>query len=294
MENKNFYSKVLLFGEYGIISNSNALSIPFKEFFGSLKKCTKLNQDQKKSNDKLIELYRFISDNNIINDVIDIQGLKNDLELGLHFDSNIPVASGLGSSGALVASIFHKYLRTDINNLQIEDIKNLLSIIESKFHGKSSGLDPLVSFYNKSILLSNQKIKLLDDIDYGDCMIYLVDSKINASTKDMIEIFNKKMNNNDFSNFLNNVFINKTNVCIDNLLNNSSSFQDSIKELSEITFKNFQEMIPNQIKEKWEYGLKTNSYFMKLCGSGGGGFFTVFDFESQVSSDSTNFKSLQI
>ena len=67
-----------------------------------------------------------------------------------------------------------------------------------------------------------------------------------------------------------------------------------VKELSEITFKNFQEMIPNQIKEKWEYGLKTNSYFMKLCGSGGGGFFTVFDFKSQVSSDFTNFKSFQI
>ena len=53
-------------------------------------------------------------------------------------------------------------------------------------------------------------------------------------------------------------------------------------------------MIPNQIKEKWEYGLNTNSYFMKLCGSGGGGFFTVFDFQSQVSSKFSDFKSFQI
>ena len=174
------------------------------------------------------------------------------------------------------------------------EIKNLLSIIESKFHGKSSGLDPLVSFYSKPILLSNQKIKLLDDIDYRDYRIYLIDSNINASTKKMIEIFNKKMNDTDFYTFFNNDFISKTNVCIDNLLNNSSSFQDSIKELSEITFNNFQEMIPNQIKEKWEYGLNTNSYFMKLCGSGGGGFFTVFDFQNQESSKFTDFKSFQI
>ena len=294
MENKNFYSKVLLFGEYGIISNSNALSIPFKEFYGFLNKSTKLNQDQKHSNDKLIDLYHFISNNNNINNAIDLHDLKKDLESGLHFDSNIPIASGVGSSGALVASIFHQYLRTDINNLELEDIKHLLSIIESKFHGKSSGLDPLVSFYNKSILLSNQKIKLLDDIDYRECTIYLIDSNINASTKKMIEIFNKKMNENDFSKFFNNVFIRKTNVCIDNLLNYSSSFQDSIKELSKITFNNFQEMIPNQIKEKWEYGLNTNSYFMKLCGSGGGGFFTVFDFQGQVSSKFADFKSFQI
>ena len=52
MERKNFYSKVLLFGEYGIISNSNALSVPFKEFYGFLNKSTKLNQDQKHSNDE--------------------------------------------------------------------------------------------------------------------------------------------------------------------------------------------------------------------------------------------------
>ena len=86
MENKNFYSKVLLFGEYGIISNSNALSIPFKEFYGFLKKSTILNQEQKDSNDKLIELYNYISDNNIINAVIDIQSLKNDVELGFQDD----------------------------------------------------------------------------------------------------------------------------------------------------------------------------------------------------------------
>ena len=110
----------------------------------------------------------------------------------------------------------------------------------------------------------------------------------------MIEIFNKKMNDTDFYTFFNNDFISKTNVCIDNLLNNSSSFQDSIKELSEITFNNFQEIIPSQIKEKWEYGLNTNSYFMKLCGSGGGGFFTVFNFEDQLSSNLSEFKSFQV
>ena len=81
MERKNFYSKVLLFGEYGIISNSNALSVPFKEFYGFLNKSTKLNQDQKHSNDELIELYHFIYENSTINDVVDIQNLKKDLEL---------------------------------------------------------------------------------------------------------------------------------------------------------------------------------------------------------------------
>ena len=153
MERKNFYSKILLFGEYGIISNSNALSVPFKEFHGFLNKSKKLNQDQKNSNLKLIELYHFICDKSIIVDVIDINNLKKDTEQGLYFESNIPIQSGVGSSGALVASIFHKYSRLDVKNLDTMEIKNILSIIESKFQGKSSGLDPLVAFYSKPILL---------------------------------------------------------------------------------------------------------------------------------------------
>ena len=36
MDIKKFYSKVLLFGEYGVLSNSNALSIPFEKFYGYL------------------------------------------------------------------------------------------------------------------------------------------------------------------------------------------------------------------------------------------------------------------
>ena len=40
---------------------------------------------------------------------------------------------------------------------------DLTSIIESKFHGNSSGFDPLVSFFNKPIMLSAGNIKLLNN-----------------------------------------------------------------------------------------------------------------------------------
>ena len=44
MDNKKFYSIVLLFGEYGVLSNSNALSIPFEKFYGYLNKSDFLNK----------------------------------------------------------------------------------------------------------------------------------------------------------------------------------------------------------------------------------------------------------
>ena len=109
-----------------------------------------------------------------------------------------------------------------------------------------------------------------------------------------VELFNNKMNDKDFSNFFNKSYINKTNECIANLLNSSNYYRDSIKKLSEITYKNMNEMIPDSLKEIWNEGLKSDSFYMKLCGSGGGGFFLVFDFENEVKDKLDKFKLFEV
>jgi len=293
MDNKKFYSKILLFGEYGVISNSNALSIPFEKFYGYLNKSDFLNNEEKISNSNILELYEFITDTEI-KEIIDLNFLKNDLDKGLHFVSSIPIGSGLGSSGALVASVFDSYYKKDIVNLNLEEIKNLLSIIESKFHGKSSGLDPSVSLFNSPIFYSNKQIKLIDKIHHKNFKVYIMDSKVNSSTKKMIEVFHNKMNESEFRNFFDNKYITNTNKCIEHLLNSSDLFRGSLKKLSVNTFNNFKEMIPNQLIDIWEDGFKSDSYYMKLCGSGGGGFFLVFDFNDQINSSFSDFKLFQI
>ena len=169
-----------------------------------------------------------------------------------------------------------------------------MSIIESKFHGNSSGFDPLVSFFNKPILLSEGNIKLLDDLKFPNFKIYLVDSKISSSTSEMIELFNQKQNQKDFLSVFNESFIKLTNECIYNLMYNSDYFRDSIKNLSETTFKNMNEMIPESLNEIWQEGLKSNKYYMKLCGSGGGGFFLAFDFENILKDNLSSFKFIEV
>ncbi len=47
---KKFFSKILLFGEYGIIKNSKAIVIPYKKYCGSLKFSSKLDNVQKDKN----------------------------------------------------------------------------------------------------------------------------------------------------------------------------------------------------------------------------------------------------
>ena len=74
-----------------------------------------------------------------------------------------------------------------------------------------------------------------------------MDSKINSSTKKMIEVFQSKMNESEFRYFFDNKYIINTNECIEYLLNGSDLFRESLKQLSESTLNNFKEMIPNQL-----------------------------------------------
>ena len=55
----------------------------------------------------------------------------------------------------------------------------------------------------------------------------------------------------------------------------------NIKSLSTLVLQNFQPMIPDSFHDIWLQGIESNEYYLKLCGSGGGGFMLGFtrDFE---------------
>ena len=80
----------------------------------------------------------------------------------MFFDSSIPQGYGVGSSGALVAAVYDKYAFgkiTVLENLTKEKLlhlKAVFSLMESFFHGKSSGLDPLNSYLSLPILINSK------------------------------------------------------------------------------------------------------------------------------------------
>ena len=133
MNNKKFFSKVLLFGEYGIIKNSKALVIPYKKYYGSLKFSIKLDNVQKASNINLKQLSNHIKNNEFVSNKINTLKLDSDIENGLYFESTIPESYGLGSSGAVVAAIYESYKQEVGVHLEINDLKLILSNIESFF-----------------------------------------------------------------------------------------------------------------------------------------------------------------
>ncbi|MBT5012641.1 MAG: mevalonate kinase, partial [Flavobacteriaceae bacterium] len=223
-----FYSKILLFGEYGIIKNSKGLSIPYNFFKGGFKLGDLNNQEVKKSNNNLRLFKDFISklDNTIV--AFDLNKMDNDLNMGMYFDSTIPQGYGVGSSGALVAAIYDRYAQnkiTVLENLTKEKIlvlKHVFSEMESYFHGKSSGLDPLNSYLSLPILMhSKNKVEttwIPSQFYNGKGAVFLLDSGESSNTAPMVEIFFESMKNKEYSKIIKEDFINTTDNCVDDFL----------------------------------------------------------------------------
>ncbi|HLA57079.1 MAG TPA: hypothetical protein VK623_13320 [Flavobacterium sp.] len=287
MKGPLFYSKILLFGEYGIIKDSKGLSIPYNFYKGALKVDANPSQEAIKSNASLKRFVSYLE--NIDQELVtfDLQALKNDTDAGMYFDSSIPQGYGVGSSGALVAAIYDKYAQqkiTVLENLTREKLlklKNIFAQMESFFHGKSSGLDPLNSYLSIPILINSK-----DNIEAtgiptqsanGKGAVFLLDSGIVGETAPMVNIFMENLKDQGFRAMLKNEFVKYTDACVENFLGGDlKSLFSNTKKLSKVVLNNFKPMIPEQFHNIWQKGIDTNDYYLKLCGSGGGGYILGF------------------
>ena len=281
MKGPLFYAKILLFGEYGIIKDSKGLAIPFNAYKGALKKKNILTKEAKKSNQNLNKFYLYLASLNTDIVVFNLSALKTDIAEGMYFDSSIPQGYGVGSSGALVAYIYDKYVSdkiTVLGNLTRDtllSLKEIFSLMESFFHGKSSGLDPLNSYLSLPLLI-NSKTNIepagIPSQKQGKGAVFLLDSEQIGETEPMVTIFMDKMKNEGFRKVIGEDFAITTDACIEDFLQgNINSLFSNVKSLSKLVLKNFKPMIPDRFHKVWEKGIVTNEYYSKLCGSGGGG-----------------------
>ena len=285
-----FYSKILLFGEYGIIKDSKGLSIPYNFYKGALKIDADKTATTRKSNENLKGFAKYLE--GIQEDQpdlvhFDLKKLYQDIDKGLYFDSSIPQGYGVGSSGALVAAVYDKYADdkiTVLENLTREKLlrlKEIFSAMESFFHGKSSGLDPLNSYLSLPILINSK-----DNIEpagipsqtmEGSGAVFLLDSGSTGETAPMVQIFMENMKQEGFRQMLKNQFVKHTDACVEDFLKGDvKSLFGNIKQLSKVVLENFKPMIPKEFHTLWKKGIDTNAYYLKLCGSGGGGYMLGF------------------
>jgi mevalonate kinase len=152
--------------------------------------------------------------------------------------------------------------------------------MESYFHGTSSGLDPLNSYLSIPILI-NSKTDLeatgIPSQKEGKGAVFLMDSEQVGETAPMVELFMEKMKNEGFRKMISEEFATQTDACIHDFLKGDvKSLFTNVKHLSHTVLGNFKPMIPQKFHQLWQKGLDSDDYYLKLCGSGGGGYFLGF------------------
>ncbi|MCO6161346.1 mevalonate kinase [Flavobacterium sp. NRK F7] len=290
MKGPLFYSKILLFGEYGIIQDSKGLSIPYNFYKGALKTAENPSVEAIASNKSLQKFADYLATLQVSQPELvrfNLEQLKQDIANGMYFDSSIPQGYGVGSSGALVAAIYDKYAFDKITVLEnltrdkLLQLKAIFSQMESFFHGKSSGLDPLNSYLSLPILINSkdniEPTGIPSQSTQGKGAVFLIDSGIVGETAPMVSIFMENLKDNGFRKMLKSQFIKYTDACVENFLHGDiKSLFSNTKKLSKVVLNHFKPMIPEQFHQIWQHGIETNDYYLKLCGSGGGGYILGF------------------
>ena len=271
----NYPAKILLFGEYGIILNSMALAIPYPRFSGQFRLPTAIADSKTESNCELKKLLAFLKCNPDKFNFIHLQRFEDEINRGLYFDSSVPVGSGLGSSGVLSAAIHERYLiQAHISDYQV--IKAELGAIETCFHGKSSGFDPLVSLLKKPVLLDS-KSSIITDFDLAPFLnnytLFLINTHSIGNTGALVHHFMEEYNHPEFKKSIDNEYIPIINQVIEAILKSDfESFDELITRYSRFQLSHFEAMIPKSTRKYFENGIETSDFHLKLCGSGGGGY----------------------
>lgn len=303
-----YYAKILLFGEYGIIEDSMGLSIPFNKFNGALKVGNAGDAFAIQSNKDIKAFYVYLKECEEAGTLechFDLDRLIHDIDKGLYFDSSIPQGFGVGSSGALVASLYDAYCTDKITIKQgqkgdeILTLKQTFSKLESFFHGKSSGLDPLICYLNLPVLIRSKTnlntVGLPMPDENGKGAIFLMDSGIPGQTQNMVSIFLEKCKQEGFRHLIKHQFKKYNDECIDAFLKRDfKPLFHSLKQLSQLVYDNFSPMIPDNYKKLWKEGIDSNSYYLKLCGSGGGGFILGFTQDYEAAAEKLKNQQLQV
>lgn len=279
---KRYNGKLILFGEYSMIFGSEALLTPYYSAFGEWSSVINRPSTQGfESNESIRKFHHYLCDNDEFR-VLDLKKFNMELNAGLFFDSNIPLGYGVGSSGALVAAIFDRYKLIEIND--IPKLKSFLGKMESFFHGSSSGMDPLQCYLGKPFILSQQstdneqQLTMLDD-DFmsDDIHIFLIDTKIKSPTAPLVERFKELRKDTAYLDKFDNEYVPLISKCIKSLIDkNNNDFYKYLSQVSKLQIELLSHTIPEETRNYFSTDINKESFQVKLCGAGGGGFLLGF------------------
>ncbi len=277
---KQYSSKIILLGEYGVIQGGEILAVPISKFSAQWIKDKPSIDIQK----ELLKIYDYLIANN--NNNINLKQLKEAIDNGVYLSSNIPSGYGLGSSGAITAAIYDEFAFEKTNNL--DELKQNLIDVESCFHGVSSGIDPLVIYLNTSIHIDKDGINVLDkSIDLSH--YFLIDTQTKRKTSPLVDQYIERANHSKYRREIDNYNSLNRKAIHAQLNKDYQSLSKLIAKISHWQYEYLDFAILENYKSLWQSTLNRSDISLKHCGAGGGGF--IMGFAENVDAIATEFKN---
>lgn len=277
---RSYPSKLLLLGEYTIIQRSAALAMPYPYYETTWSDSV---SDEQIARSTLSQMGSQTALNQILAHVrqletprLDIKSLQKDLDKGLWLLSNAPIGYGLGSSGTVCAALYDRYALVPTEDRA--QLQQELAQVEHSFHGKSSGIDPLVSYLHKALHVHpNGYVETVQLPPHLPGVIFLVDTQTPRVSTPMIEFFLAQSQQDAFVNG----FVRPTSAAVEVALeawldSDFDTLYMAAQHISALQLEHLPPMVLPEWRDAWQHGLETQDYCLKLCGAGGGGFWLGF------------------
>ncbi len=272
---ERYNSKVILFGEYSMIFDSTALMIPLKRFFAQWRFTDRDKPESIASNRSLQKFLAYLAQSEELDNVLDLPRFRTDLERGLHLDSNVPSSYGLGSSGTLVAAVYDAYACQKTDDMM--NLKRLFGLMESYFHGSSSGIDPLQCYLGSPFKITSDGVQLLvDDFLRKDIRICLIDTKVKSKTGPLVEYFKRQREEKSYLSAFQSEYVPLVAQCIETMISgDTDAFFEVLGRLSQKQMEFLRPMITDNTTNL--FTARHDFHFgVKISGSGGGGYLLGF------------------
>jgi mevalonate kinase len=271
---RHYPSKLLLFGEHILLLGARALAVPVPKFWGRWAETTPGTPA-----DLAGALAAFANSATLgAIGILDIPRFKADIRRGLYFQSTIPQGYGLGSSGALCAAIYDRYALHRTSDLS--ELKGIFSAMESFFHGKSSGIDPLTSYLNRPLWIDRvTEVRIFEAADWeqDEPVVFLLDTKLPRQTGPLVAWFLAEQKKQSFSRKLETVLLPAHQAMLEAWqFRSAADFWTALQQVSAFQLDYLPPMIPENLRAVWKNCLSGTDITLKICGAGGGGFMLGF------------------
>lgn len=268
MRNK-YPSKLLLFGEYLVLSGGAALAIPYHQYHSTW-------VDEGEDINELTSFYHHLNQLDEVRSYLDLDRMKEDLDSGWRLDTNIPMGSGLGSSASVVAAVMDRYGLSSLIHSTSTQVQALAQVMESYMHGKSSGVDILPIYYDCPITIQDRVVSLYPDSlsAIQHWQFDLIDTELTRNANQWISHFQHKLESEpSFSRGIHQLTSLNNRIIERVIASEGGRLSQDLHHFSELQFTLFRDWIPNSMADLWENELHSSGSIIKMLGAGGGGFF---------------------